>query len=91
LKYKEVKHITLVDLDAEMTKFFQNNETMNALNQNSLNNSKVKVINQDAYIWVKNQTEKFDVIVIDFPDPSNYSLGNCIRCILQRIAKNYQS
>ena len=75
LKYREVKHITLVDLDAEMTKFFQNNETMNALNQNSLNNSKVKVINQDAYIWVKNQTQKFDVIVIDFPDPSNYSLG----------------
>lgn len=75
LKYREVKHITLVDLDEEMTKFFQNNETMNALNQNSLNNSKVKVINQDAYIWVKNQTQKFDVIVIDFPDPSNYSLG----------------
>ena len=75
LKYREVKHITLVDLDAEMTKFFQNNETMNALNQNSLNNSKVKVINQDAYIWVKSQKQKFDVIVIDFPDPSNYSLG----------------
>ncbi len=75
LKYKEVKNIILVDLDTEMTRFFQNNQTMNALNQNSLNNPRVKVINQDAYIWVKSQKQKFDVIVIDFPDPSNYSLG----------------
>lgn len=75
LKYKEVKRITLVDLDAEMTRFFQNNETMNSFNQNSLNNPKVKIINQDAYIWVKNLNQKYDIIVIDFPDPSNYSLG----------------
>ncbi len=75
LKYPEVKNVTLVDLDGEMTKFFQENHTMKELNQNALNNSKVKIINQDAFIWVKNQNQKFDVVVIDFPDPSNYSLG----------------
>ncbi|EJL76105.1 polyamine aminopropyltransferase [Chryseobacterium populi] len=75
LKYKEVRNITLVDLDGEMTDFFKTNETMRKLNQNSLSNSKVKIINKDAYIWVKENQRKFDVIIIDFPDPSNYSLG----------------
>ena len=75
LKYKEVKHITLVDLDGEMTGFFQNNETMRQLNQSSLSDKKVTVINKDAYIWVKENKQKFGVIIIDFPDPSNYSLG----------------
>lgn len=75
LKYKEVKDITLVDLDGEMTNFFRNNETMRQLNQRSLSNPKLKVINKDAYIWVKENSKKYDIIIIDFPDPSNYSLG----------------
>ena len=40
-----------------------------------MNNSKVTVYNKDAYIWAKETKEKFDVVIIDFPDPSNYSLG----------------
>ncbi len=75
LKYKEVKHITLVDLDGEMTNFFRDNETMKQLNHGSLSNPKLKVINKDAYIWVKENKNKYDVVIIDFPDPSNYSLG----------------
>ncbi|MFZ4930902.1 polyamine aminopropyltransferase [Chryseobacterium sp. Mn2064] len=75
LKYKEVKKITLVDLDGDMTQFFKTNETMRQLNHSSLSNPKVEVINKDAYIWVKENQKKYDVIIIDFPDPSNYSLG----------------
>ncbi|MFB9078343.1 polyamine aminopropyltransferase [Flavobacterium procerum] len=75
LKYKEVQKITLVDLDEGMTKLFKTNKVLIDFNQNSLNNPKVKVINTDAYIWAKGCKEKFDAIIIDFPDPSNYSLG----------------
>lgn len=75
LKYKEVKNITLVDLDGEMTNFFKTNETMRELNHNSLSDKKLEIINKDAYIWVKENKKKYNVIIIDFPDPSNYSLG----------------
>jgi spermidine synthase len=75
LKYKDVKKITLVDLDEGMTKLFRTNEVLLELNKNSLNHPKVKVLNKDAYIWAKENKEKFDVVIIDFPDPSNYSLG----------------
>lgn len=65
----------MVDIDEGMTTLFQTNEMLVKHNQNALNNPKVKVINADAFIWVKENKEKFDVIIIDFPDPSNYSLG----------------
>lgn len=75
LKYPGVKKITLVDLDAGMTKLFQTNTILAGFNQNALNNPKVTVHNSDAYIWARDAAEKYDVVVVDFPDPSNYSLG----------------
>lgn len=75
LKYPSVKKIDLVDLDEGMTKLFQTNEILVGYNKNALNDSKVKVFNQDAFIWIKDQKQKYDVIIIDFPDPTNYSLG----------------
>lgn len=75
LKYKDVEKITLVDLDEGMTKLFQTNEVLTDYNKNSLNDKKVTIFNEDAFVWVKNNKEKYDVIIIDFPDPSNYSLG----------------
>jgi len=75
LKYKEVKTITLVDLDEGMTKLFKTNKILTDLNKQSLTNPKVKVLNQDAYIWAKSCKQKYDVVIVDFPDPSNYSLG----------------
>ncbi|WP_428223780.1 polyamine aminopropyltransferase [Flavobacterium sp.] len=75
LKYKDVKEITLVDLDEKMTSMFTTNPILKNFNKSSFSNSKVKVYNQDAFLWVKASKIKYDVIIIDFPDPSNYSLG----------------
>lgn len=75
LKYKDVKQITLVELDPEMTELFKTNTILKQLNHQSLSHSKLKIINQDAFLWAKNTKEKYDVIIIDFPDPSNYSVG----------------
>ena len=75
LKYPTLKSITLVDLDKAMTDLFQSNTTLTWLNNNSLASGKVKVINTDAFVWIRESKEHFDFIVVDFPDPSNYSLG----------------
>jgi spermidine synthase len=75
LKYPEVQSITLVDLDPQMTKLFRSSATLVQLNQNSLNNEKVKIINQDAMVWLEGHKEQYDVVIIDLPDPSNFSLG----------------
>lgn len=75
LKYHSVKKITLVDLDSTITGLFKSSEVLCKLNASALNNPKLSIVNQDAFSWVKNTNEKFDFIVIDFPDPSNYSVG----------------
>ncbi len=75
LKYPDVKHVTLVDLDAAMTKLFKENTVMTQLNKGSLHNPKLTIVNQDAFLWLRSQQKKYDVVIIDFPDPANFSLG----------------
>jgi len=75
LKYEAVQEVTLVDLDGAMTDLFKNNSLLAALNGHSLSNPKVTVVNADAYVWLRENKQPFDAAIVDFPDPSNYSVG----------------
>ncbi|GAA4374861.1 polyamine aminopropyltransferase [Hymenobacter koreensis] len=75
LKYPQLRQIRLVDLDPGMTRIFQQNELLLALNNRALLHPKVEVINGDAYRWVREDTTRYDLLVVDFPDPSSYSIG----------------
>ena len=76
LKYPQIKKITLVDLDPKLTQLFSSHAIMSKLNGHSLTNPRVHVKNADAFKWLGQvNQEKFDVIIIDFPDPSNFSVG----------------
>lgn len=75
LKYPSITSITLVDLDKKMTQLFSTNPILLQLNKSSLINAKVKVLNEDAFLFLKSNTNRYDFIVIDFPDPSNFSIG----------------
>jgi spermidine synthase len=87
LKYPSVESVTLVELDPNMTKLFTEHETLAALNGHSLSSPKVKIVNTDAFQWLQQPggstapsgsvgaDEFFDVIVVDFPDPTNFAIG----------------
>lgn len=75
LKYPQVESIKLVDLDPALTNLFQKQEAFQRLNDNSLSNRKVEIINKDAFVWLRTCKDKYDVVVVDFPDPNNFSLG----------------
>jgi spermidine synthase len=77
LKYSSVENVTLVDLDPAMTRLFSENALLSKLNQNSLLSPKLKIINQDAFLWLRELQNKpiFDAVIIDVPDPSNFSVG----------------
>jgi spermidine synthase len=75
LKYDKVQAVTLVDLDPDMTNLFKTHQPLIGLNQGSLNSPKVKIINADGFVWLKENNRTFDFIVVDFPDPSSFSLG----------------
>ena len=76
LRYPSVESVSLVDLDPHMTTLFSTMPLLRQLNRDSLLSPKVKVTNADAFGWLEQHpAEMFDVIVIDFPDPSNFALG----------------
>jgi spermidine synthase len=75
LKYQEVKKVQLVDLDAAMTKLFSSNKLLLALNKNALLHKKVTVTNADAFQWMRDNKQQYDVVIVDFPDPSSFSVG----------------
>ncbi len=75
LRYPKINQITLVDLDPEMTRLFSTQSMLTNLNQGSLLHPKVHVINADAFSWLAGNTNRFDFVIADFPDPSNFSIG----------------
>lgn len=75
LKYPGVAHVTLVDLDPKMTTLSEHFAPLARLNGNSFRDPRVRVINEDAMIWAERVRETFDVAIVDFPDPSSFSLG----------------
>ncbi|GAA5103862.1 polyamine aminopropyltransferase [Wohlfahrtiimonas larvae] len=89
LKYPDVKSITLVDLDPKMTELFRTSAQLTLLNDNALNNEKVTIVNEDAAKWLERQTKQYDVIIIDLPDPSNFSLGKLYSVPMYRLVKQH--
>jgi len=110
LKYKDVKQVTLVDIDPVMTLLARENPIFVKMNGNSLNNANVKIIKNNTLVsgpkedlYIKNQNAlledrigkvaqlnvinfdavsfmelvqgKYDVIIIDFPDPNSIELA----------------
>jgi spermidine synthase len=75
LKYPSVENVVLVELDPHMTRLFSQDAAMVRLNAASLLSPKVQVIHTDAFQWLQSGTDMFDVIVVDFPDPTNFSIG----------------
>jgi spermidine synthase len=91
LKYESIKHVTLVDLDPEMTRLFATNPALSQLNRNAFDSPKVRVINADAFIWLEQNEGPFDFAVIDFPDPTNHSLGKLYTSSFYRLLRRHLS
>jgi spermidine synthase len=85
LKYPGVEQVTLVDLDAEMTRLFSTHPALTALNAGALTSPRVRVVNADAFVWLDRTEELFDFAVVDFPDPSSYSVGKLYTTAFYRL------
>jgi spermidine synthase len=70
LKYKDVKSVDLVELDPKMITLARR-KPISILNQRSLFDRRVKVHKKDARDFMKLKLKAYNVIIVDFPDPSN--------------------
>lgn len=87
LKYEETQ-ITLVDLDPEIIRICSENPIIAELNQNSLKSDRLHIVNDDAYRYLEENEEAYDVIIVDLPDPNNESLNKLYTNIFYRLCKN---
>ena len=88
LKYPET-HITLIDLDKAMTELCSSDPQITSVNGNSLKNSRVKIINMDAYEYLENNKDLYDVIIVDLPDPNNESLNKLYTNVFYRMCASH--
>ena len=88
LKYPQVENITIVDLDAEVFRLAKENPHVIKVNESSLLNEKVKLIEGDAMDFLKNDEQLYDLILVDLPDPSNESVARLYSTSFFRLAKN---
>ena len=93
LRYPEVQSVTLVDLDPAITGLAMRYEELAALNHYALTHPKMRVINTDAMKFLAEGDAQFDVVIVDFPDPNNFSLGKLYttsfyKLLKRRIAKD---
>ena len=91
LKYPQVESVTLVDLDPAMTKLFASAPALTELNSQAFSSPKVRVVNADALVWLEDNRERFDFVVIDFPDPSNFSIGKLYSAAFYRLLEKHLS
>ncbi|CDQ24648.1 Spermidine synthase [Halobacillus karajensis] len=91
LKYKEIKEITLVDLDPAVTDLARSNYHLLQINKGALDDPRVDVLNQDAFEFLEKSDEFYDVIIIDLPDPNNESLNKLYTKEFYSLVRNHLS
>jgi spermidine synthase len=70
LKYRDVKRVTLVDIDPQMTRLGQSFPAFVASNGGALRDARVRIVHQDAHQFLEREAELYDVIISDLPDPN---------------------
>lgn len=75
IKYNDVQHIDLVDLDEKVLYASKNVKEILSLNECAFSDRRAHVYAQDALEFIQNVKIRYDLIIIDFPDPENAVLA----------------
>lgn len=89
LKYSQVKAVTLVDLDPEMTTLAATHPVFLQLNAQAFADPRVSIVNTDAFSFLLDTSHLFDVIIIDLPDPNSAELARLYSLNFYRLCKKH--
>ncbi len=68
LRYDDVESVTLVDLDPAVIELASTEPVIRDLNDDSFQDPRVEVVNADAFQWLRDNRDYFDVVIADLPD-----------------------
>jgi spermidine synthase len=88
-RYPGVERVTLVDLDPAMTALSERYPPLGELNGRSYADPRLEVVHADAFVWLAESLgeRRYDVAIIDFPDPDNFALGKLYTTRFYRMLK----
>lgn len=75
LRWDGVERVTLVDLDPRVTELFRDEPTLAELNGHALSDPRVTILNEDAWNFIRNGREVYDLIILDLPDPRDFAVS----------------
>ncbi len=75
LKYSSVEAVKVVDLDPAITDLSMTHEVLVALNEGSLRDDRVEIINEDGFTFLEDHEGYYDIILVDLPDPKTVEIG----------------
>jgi spermidine synthase len=71
LRHPGVRRAVLVELDPRMIELAREDPRLSELNAGALADPRVSVVRRDAFAWLREAAERFDVVIADFPDPDD--------------------
>jgi spermidine synthase len=91
LGHPEVEHVDLVDLDGELVALFRDHPALAALHGGALSDPRVTHHATDAVRFLEDSHERYDVILMDLPDPNDAGLSrlyaaSTLRLVLRHLA-----
>jgi len=89
LKYRGIRHITLVDLDERILDLARELEPLREANEGSLDDPRVEVVAADGFAWLSDSRELFDVVVVDLPDPGHVALAKLYSTEFYETVRNH--
>ena len=75
LAFPSVQNIDMVELDPAMIRLARMHPALTRHNLQALDNPKVQVHIADAFTWVRDSHQTYDLILLDLPSPKNLSLA----------------
>ncbi|MCP4601011.1 MAG: spermidine synthase [Proteobacteria bacterium] len=89
LRYRQVRSLTLVDLDSAVVNLANEYKPLHTLNENSLSDPRVNVIFGDAFTYLLKSKQLFDLIIVDLPDPDAPALSKLYSIAFYRIVERH--
>ncbi|MDI2030709.1 polyamine aminopropyltransferase [Saccharopolyspora sp. TS4A08] len=68
LRYPDVREVTLVDLDPAVLELARSDERVSSLNRDAFRDPRVRAIPADAFSWLRENRDRYDVVFVDMPD-----------------------
>ncbi|WP_299530013.1 polyamine aminopropyltransferase [uncultured Streptomyces sp.] len=69
LAYRDVRSVTVVELDPTVVRLAREDPALSALNRRAYRDPRLKPVGADAFAWLRRAHGRYDVIVSDLPDP----------------------